>query len=140
MAIPVSDRCCCGCCHVKTGTWILVIVQLIGALYSVIRGAVLLSRHDHEAETREVISVVFSAVYLLSVLLVIVALIKSRPKLMLLHLFISVSQSQSQGSISANSYTSPSGSLHSMEYCKSCVVRRGSRASRNRSRFHRRQR
>lgn len=47
-----EDRCCCGLMHVKTGTWIIAIVQIVFAVLAIVNGIQFLSRaHKQDSAT-----------------------------------------------------------------------------------------
>uniref|UniRef100_A0A914XB82 DUF7027 domain-containing protein n=1 Tax=Plectus sambesii TaxID=2011161 RepID=A0A914XB82_9BILA len=87
-----EDRCLCNVVHVKTGTWIIAIVQIIFAVLNVGNSIQYLT-HDHKddgARYSQYINFAIMVLWLLFIILLMVALYQNKASLMIPHLVTTV--------------------------------------------------
>ena len=109
MPIQTTDRCCCGLMHVKTGTWILIVVQIVLLTLRIVglgQGECLPSLfllkatedpppkglghtvHRGYAHWSEAVDLIMTILMLVGAVLVVVALLKHRANLMSFHIVL----------------------------------------------------
>lgn len=90
-----SDRCCCNLLHVKTGTWIILIIQFVFAVIGCVQALLAFFAGEHQRMSSEgrwafIIQLISLILWTVLIVIAMVALLKNRARLLFPHLVASV--------------------------------------------------